>query len=127
VEQLTRLLSREAGPLGLRVDAVAPGVGGDGAFDVVLRAVDAPEPVLRAEEYRWLQQATEIGVLRVDGPELHFGAPEALRAGARIPVAPGAVKIQVFALEGPRDRHLVAVVCPAPHAGTDLRELPELW
>ncbi len=96
--------------------------GCDGRFPVSLRLVDAPEPVLRPNDYPHLENSTEMGQVIVKGRALHFGALENLENGARVEVEPGRYLVRAFDL----GNRIILVAVPSVELVPTLMDLPSL-
>jgi hypothetical protein len=101
------------------------GLGADGRYLVAVRLVDAPEPVLKPNEYKQLDYATEIGCLRISSSELRFGAPEDMALAAKIVVPNGLLKIQCFRLRSGNNEKILLVACQTAVLPPPLNRVPE--
>lgn len=97
--------SRHAGVLEAmnRGDFYMLSLGGDGEYEVTLRIVDAPDPVITGDELARVIRATAPGFLSVEGPVLVCGPLEDITRGALLGLPQGLLKIQAFALAPQED------------------------
>ncbi len=100
--------------------------GADGRYRVVLRWIDAVEPVLKAEEYRYVENASEVGQLRIESGRLLFGAPEDLANAAALDVPKGLMRVQIFCLLKGRSSKIVLVACRSDAPPPPLIRMQEL-
>ncbi|NJM34995.1 MAG: hypothetical protein HC850_10150 [Rhodomicrobium sp.] len=85
--------------------------GYDGRYPVILRITNAPEPVLKAAEYKYLECSTDIGVVAITNSVLIFGAPENIREAACVPALNGYLLVQLHYLSMPRGERFVLTGC----------------
>jgi hypothetical protein len=102
------------------------GLGADGRYRVSVRIVDAPEPVLKPDEYKLLDGATDIGVLRIANKELRCGAPENMEIAAKVAAPNGLMKVQLFRLSRANTEKFILIGCAANEAPTPLEQIPEI-
>lgn len=121
------------GPANIVVESMNRGefflinMGSDGDYSVSLRIVDAPEPVLKPEEYKKLELSTEPGYIRNTAGQLLFGAPEYLENAAVVKVASEHLSVQAYLLETSRYRYrIILVACATEEPPAPLLQIPEL-
>lgn len=99
---------------------------GDDVYPVTLRWIDAAEPVLKADEYKYVEASSEVGFLRIGSGELRFGAPEDLDAAAVLEVPDGLALVRVFCIRKRGRARIILVACPAENPPPPLTRLPEV-
>lgn len=100
--------------------------GADGRYRVALRWLEASEPVLKAEEYRYLENSSEPGYLRVETGRLFFGAAEKLDQAAALEVPKGLAKIQIFCLRKRASNLVLLVACRCAEPPPPIMRMQEL-
>lgn len=99
---------------------------GDDLYPITVRWIDAAEPVLKPDEYKYLEESSDVGFLRIGSGELRFGAPEDLAEAAVLKVPDGLALVRVFCIRN-RDRsRIILVACAAAQPPAPLTELPHV-
>ena len=99
---------------------------GDDWYPLTLRWIDAAEPVLKPDEYKHLEESSEVGFLRIGSGELRFGASEDLEEGAVLKVPNGLALVRVFCIRKRGRSRVILVACPAAEPPPPLIQLPEV-
>lgn len=89
------------------------GFQGDDLYPVTMRWIDAVEPVLELDEYKYLEESSEVGFLRIGTGELRFGASEEMEEAAVLKVPNGLALVRVFCIQDEDDARIILVACPA--------------
>ena len=93
--------------------------GSDGEFNIQVRIVEAPEPVLTSKEYKNVAGASPVVTLHFPTGKLYVGdgpALKDLRSDIEVDIAPGYYKCQVCIFTFPEDYSYYIVLSKTEYA-----------